>query len=113
LISDLDLGVTVRPVGTDPRNVLAAETADQVVPLLALEHRMKAVIGQADGNTILLGNSFLHPHWDKHDPTHAKSIQLLSCPVCQFVTTPDVAQQMQGRCPQCNSASLQPAMRPD
>lgn len=113
LISDIDLGITARPVGTSPRNVLAAETADQIAPLLALEHRMKAVMGTSDGWSILLGNSFLHPHWDKNDTTHVREIRLMQCQLCQAAVPPDAVQASGGRCPNCGAQALQPGMKPD
>jgi hypothetical protein len=113
LLADIAPGIDARPVGQRPRNVLTAQVADDIAPLVHDEHQMDEVLTDADFWAALLGSAFLHPHWDKDDPRNIRMVQLDQCQLCKGVFSPDQIQQAQNRCPNCGSGALRPAMNPD
>lgn len=113
LLQDVTLGINARPVGQKPVNVITAATVDAIVPLLHDEHGMPDVMALADFWAILIGNAYLHPHWDKDDPANNVTVPLEQCLRCRGVFPPDVIEQARGVCPACGSPALQPAMGPD
>ena len=113
LLSDITPGINCRPVGNEPKNVIAAETADEMAPLIHDEHKMTEQMAFADFWAILLGNAFLHPHWDKDDLSNKLVITLWRCLTCQQILTPDKIVQAGQRCPNCGGVKLQEATSPD
>jgi hypothetical protein len=113
LLSDISPGIDARPVGQQPRNVLTAQVANDIAPLIHDEHQMDLTLVDADYWAALLGSVFLHPHWDKDDPRNIRVIQLDQCQTCQAIVKPDQVQEAQGRCPSCGGGQLRPAMKPD
>jgi hypothetical protein len=112
LMQDITPSVKPSPVGRAPKNVIAAETADEMAPLIHDEHDMDAVLSTADFWSILLGNSYLHPHWDKDDPSQRAQIALWRCNLCQAVVPPDAIVAAGQRCPNCQSQALVQAIDP-
>lgn len=112
ILSDITPGVNARPVGRAPKNVLTAETVDEMGPLIHDEHRMSENMTFADFWAIILGNAYLHPHWDRDDLTHVKHVQLWECATCRAVSPPDAIVQAGQRCPACQSQALKPAIDP-
>lgn len=113
LLSDITPGVNARPVGREPKNVLTAQTVDDIAPLIHDEHEMTDNMNFADFWAILLGNAYLHPYWDKDDFTRAKMVQMWSCATCHQVFDPEQIVQAGQRCPACQSQGLMPATNPD
>lgn len=109
LLSDITPSVNARPVGQKPANVITAETTDEIMPLIHDEHGMTPLMGDADFWAILLGNAYLHPHWDPNDPVNQRTVQLWQCALCQSVVPPDAIVQAGNKCPNCGSPALQPA----
>ncbi len=106
LVQDITPSVKPSPVGRAPKNVIAAETADEMAPLIHLEHGMDDVMATADFWAILIGNAYLHPHWDKDDQSQKKDVPLWKCQLCQAVTPPDAIVAAGQKCPNCQSSAL-------
>ncbi len=113
LLQDVALGVNCRPNGQSPKNVITAETVDALMPLLHQEHDMDTVTMLADFWAILLGNAYLHPHWDKDNPNNVTNVPMWQCLTCQTVVPPDAVIAAGQKCPACGSMALRPAMGPN
>jgi hypothetical protein len=101
MLSNVEPGVRVKPNGQEPKNVLAAQTADDMEPVIYEEHKMQRVFFEADFWAPTLGTVFLHPHWDNDDPNYRVFVQALQCPTCGFQCHPlDVSDGTIRVCPQ-------------
>lgn len=112
LLADITPGISTRPNGRGPKNITAAETVDDIAPLIHDEHDMDTNLWDADYWAVMLGNAFLHPHWDTGEGTKT-AVQLDQCGMCNGVFSPEEIVQNHQRCPNCNSTALSPAMNPD
>ena len=110
VMADITPGATIRPVGGNPKNILAAQTADEALPLIHVEHEMDVTLPDADFWTVLIGNSYLHTIWDPNDRRNLRKVAISQCQLCRQLATPDLLQQTQGRCPSCGSPAMQPAI---
>jgi len=108
LLQDIDLGVTGRPVGRSPLATVTADLVDQFAPLLSDEHNMRTNMGLADFWAILLGNAYLHVHWDRDDPRNDMQVPVLQCRACQSVVPPDAVKAAKGACPTCGMRAVAP-----
>jgi hypothetical protein len=108
LLQDIDLGVTARPIGRDGKAAITADLIDQMAPLLAEEHDMKTLMGEADFWAILLGNAYLHTFWDKDDPRNVTQAPIFQCQSCRTTIPADVVQKSQGTCPTCGLRAVAP-----
>jgi hypothetical protein len=106
MLSAINQNAIVSPVGNRPENIAAAQTADDLEPLLADEHDMDAKWPAADFWTLITGNSYLHPHWDKDDPANFELVDTWACTLCQQVSTPEQIVAAKQRCPSCGSQAL-------
>jgi hypothetical protein len=101
MLSDIEPGVRVRPNGSTPANVLTAQIADDLEPVIYEEHDMQQAFFEADFWAPALGTVFLHPYWNRDDPRNRVFVQALACPVCQFMCHPlDVRDGTVTACPQ-------------
>lgn len=64
IMTAIQLGVTVRPSGSDPANVAAAATADDLAPVLHDAHHMNQNMMESDFWFLVTGNAFLHEFID-------------------------------------------------
>lgn len=102
-------GVSCTPIGNKPKNITAAQTADDLEPIIADEHGMDEVMVEADFWAIVLGTCFLHVFWDKNDMLHTAAVETWKCSICGATSTSDEITQAQQRCPSCGSQALQSA----
>jgi hypothetical protein len=105
----ITLGIATRPAGQDPKNVTTAQTVDAMEPLIAGEHDMEEVFNQADFIATTLGNCYLHPHWDKDDPSNPVEVEMWQCAACQAVSPTDAVVAAGQTCPECHSRILNTA----
>lgn len=82
MLSGIEPSLRVRPNGSEPIDVITAQLADQLEPVLYEEHRMQRRFFEADFWAPALGTVYLHPHWDRDDDTHKVFVQALMCPQC-------------------------------
>ncbi len=104
MFAAVELGSIVRPNGQDPKNVITAEAADALEPLLREEHKMPTVWADADFWLTALGNVILHPWWNPDEGPIAQ-MPAYGCPLCQAEHPPatiDPAGDL--TCPACKAA---------
>jgi hypothetical protein len=113
MFAAVNIGVNVRPTGSDPKNVAVAAIADQLTPLLHEEHLMDEVMNEADFWFIVTGNVFLHTYLERDVKHGVTTIPFEQCMACQEVyPSPDI-QEAGGACPGCGQMAFQPAVGPD
>lgn len=112
MFTSIALSVNVRPNGSDPKNVSAASTADQLSPLLHERHLMGAVMSEFDFWLIATGNAFLHTFMD-YDLKHGELvITAEQCMGCGVVTPSDKLIGAQPVCSECGATDFQQATDP-
>lgn len=112
MFSAIKLGVNVRPNGQAPENVTAANTADELAPLLHEEHQMNAVQNEFDWWLIVTGNAFIHTYME-YDQKHGEIvIPYEQCVQCQNVVPSTELVGAQPVCPTCQGTQFQPAVDP-
>lgn len=113
MFTSIHLGVNVRPIGTDPEDVAAAATADELAPLLHEAHKMDQAMSEFDFWLLATGNAFLHTFVDydmKHGTLFITSEQ---CMTCGNVYESDKLAGAQPVCPDCGGTEFQPALDED
>ena len=112
ILSAIALSTKVRPNGNSSINLLTAQTADDLEPVLQAEHAMKRVMSEGDFWAIYTGNAYFHPCWDKSDFTHRARVAMEQCQLCDAISDPAEIQDAGNTCPACGSKELAPAMDP-
>ena len=110
MFASVNIGVNVRPNGSDPKNVAVAAVADDMGPLLHEEHLMDEVLNESDFWFIVTGNVFLHTYLERDIKHGSKEIPLDQCVTCQATYTPDKIEDAGKACPDCGGVEFQPAM---
>jgi hypothetical protein len=113
MLSGVQTGIAARPLGNTSINVLTAQVADDLEPVIFEEHDMDTILQEMDFWAIVTGNAFAHTLWDPDDRTAKRMVQLDQCQTCGQVSPPEAIIQTGQRCPRCQSAALKPAMGPD
>lgn len=111
IFTAVQLGVNVRPNGTDPKNVAAASTADDLAPLIHEVHHMNDVLMEFDFWLLVCGNAFLQEFVDYDMKYGLVSDPSLTCPACtgEFKTS-EIA-NAGNKCPECaTSTGFTPAL---
>lgn len=112
-LTGVQLGVTVRPAGSNPKDVAAAATADDLAPVLHDAHSMNSTMTEADFWFLVTGNMFLHEFLDydiKYGTTEDPSEQ---CAACQQVYKGSEIANANNACPGCQApaaGNFSPAM---
>lgn len=102
MLSGVEPSARIRPVGSDPKNVITAQLFDELEPVLNEEHRMPNRWFEADFWAPTLGCCWLHPVWDRDDDTHQTFIQAEECSTCGLQLHPlDLDDDDFLGCPQC------------
>ncbi len=108
-----NIGVNIRPSGTDPKNMAVAQLSDELSPLLHEEHQMDEVMNEADFWFIVCGNVFLHTYLDRDAKYGMTVIPFEQCVSCKAIySTPEI-QDKQGVCPDCGANQFIPAVSPE
>lgn len=104
IIQTVTPSARIRPNGNNPVNVITAQLADQLEPVIAEEHRMPARWYEADWWAPAIGTVFLHPCWDRDDPRNQTFVQAMQCPECQYLAHPlDLEEGALPGCPECGT----------
>lgn len=113
MFTSIELSATCRPNGNDPKNISAANTADQLAPVLHDNHDMDQVMNEADFWFLVTGNAFLHTYWD-YDPQYGMiESPVEECVGCGYRASVSEVQGAQPVCPECQGNEFQPAMEED
>jgi hypothetical protein len=114
VFSSVQLGLVARPNGQDPRNVAAAELADDLEPLVAIEHDMKRTTRESDFWLASIHNVFWHVWWDKNSETNGTVvIPHEVCAGCQKAHSPAKLLESDGKCPDCGMGTFTPQQDDD
>lgn len=116
MLSGIEPSLRVRPNGNEPVNVITAQMADELEPVINEEHAMQTRFFEADFWAPALGVAFLHPYWDRDSDRNQEFLQAMQCPTCGFQLHPlDIEEGKVTMCPQDGSTpavAFQPAMDP-
>lgn len=112
MFASVNIGVNVRPNGSDPANVAVAAIADEYAPVLHREHDMDAVLNEHDFWFIVTGNAFLHTFFERDARHGTITIDIEQCVACgQEYSTLELVDAGQV-CPHCGATKFQPAVDP-
>lgn len=112
MFAAVNIGVDVRPIGSDPESVAVAAVASDMGPLLHEEHQMDEVLNEADFWFIVTGNVFLHTYLERDVKHGVTDVPYVQCADCQTINTEDALNK--GACPDCNSPNVtSPAISPE
>jgi hypothetical protein len=107
LFDSVQLGVIVRPVGSDPSNVMTAELADDMGPLIHAEHDMDRQLRLSDFNLTVYGNTFIHPWWDTNPQRGTIVIPHEMCAQCGETFAPGaLTPPTAPTCPKCGGTTF-------
>lgn len=106
MFTSIKLGVNVRPSGSDPRNVSAAATADELAPILHEDHNMNAVMTEFDYWLIATGNAFLHTFVDYDMKYGTISDSIEQCLTCSAEVLSSKIAEAGNKCPECGGISF-------
>jgi hypothetical protein len=110
MFASVNIGVNVRPVGDDPKNIAVAACADEYSPLLHEEHAMDSVMNEHDFWFIVTGNAFLHTYYERDARYGVTEIPYESCVGCGATySTPEIA-EAKNACPDCGGLEFGPAV---
>lgn len=115
MLCGIEPSLRVRPNGSEPKNVITAQMADELEPVLSEEHNMQSRFFEADFWAPALGVAFLHPHWDRDSDIHQEFVHAMQCPQCGFLAHPlDLDEGKIQTCPNCGQpvAAFQPGQDP-
>jgi hypothetical protein len=103
MFASIQLGMSCRPNGSDPKNISVAATCDELAPLLHQNYNMDAVMSEFDWWLIVTGNAFLYTYWD-YDVRHGMlNVPVVECLDCGSRVTEDKLDPKQPGCPDCGS----------
>ena len=106
-LASIDLHCLARAVGNGEQQLVTAEIATDLEPLLKEEHEMSAVQDEADFWFTYTGNYFLFPWYDASaDPRVQPGMECVKCQA----KMPQTPMGMPPVCP-CGSTSFVPSMR--
>lgn len=107
VFSAIKLGVIVRPNGRDQKNIITANTADELQPLIHDEHEMDRTMQASDFWLITCGNAFLKLWHDKDPKWGTQPATVDQCVKCGEQVTPDQMSSMtMPQCPQCGGTEF-------
>lgn len=109
----VQLNVKARPINNDTQSIAAAETADQMAPLIHEEHNMNQVMREADFWLIATGNACLQLSWDLDKRSNRTFIAHEQCTQCGTVLPPQMIVEAQNSCPACGGNQFMQATNPD
>jgi hypothetical protein len=115
MLCGIEPSLRVRPNGSEPKNVVTAQIADELEPVINEEHQMQTRFFEADFWAPALGVAFLHPHWDRDSDTNQEFIQAMQCPQCGFLAHPlDIEDGTLQGCMECGAPAglFQPGVDP-
>ena len=113
MFGSVNIGVNVRPIGADSKNVAVAAVADELSPLLHEIHDMDSVLNESDFWFIVCGNVFLHTYLERDAKHGVTVIPFEQCVACKAIYSTDAIQEKGNTCPDCGAADFIPAMSPE
>lgn len=102
----VQLGTTIRPNGSDPKNATTAETADKMEAPIRADHDIERVFRTGDFWNVLTGNYFLYVWMDRENAEGSFLSQYERCLACNEVVPPATIDENNGACPACRSTAF-------
>lgn len=109
----INYGSTARPIGSDPKNVLAASVADDYLPVLYADHGMDQVMNEFDFWMLLTGNAWLHTCVDYDRKNGVTRILHETCVSCGQDFPENLIAESRGSCPNCQGTMFEPTVDPE
>ena len=109
VFQSVTLGVSCRPEGSDPKDIMAAETANRYEAPLRTDHEWTRVQDDADWWLGALGNVALFTWWDYSGNSASKFVPYEKCLGCGEVHSPLEIQDAGNVCPDCQSPMFEDA----
>lgn len=110
MFSGVNIGASVRPNGSDPKNIAVAAVADDYNPVLHEVHRMDSVMNESDYWFITTGNTFIHTYVE-YDAKHGYDTDPFEqCTACGTVYPSSEIAKAQNVCPGCGNPTFEPAV---
>jgi hypothetical protein len=103
MFTSVNIGVNVRPNGSDPKNVAVAAIADEYGPVLHEDHAMEEVMDEADFWFIATGNVFLHTYLERDGKHGFDEITFESCLGCGETYESPAIHEAKNACPGCGA----------
>lgn len=110
ILTAVQLGVTVRPSGSNPANVAAAATADDLAPVVHDAHFMNQNMMESDFWFLVTGNCFLHEFVDYDIKYGTMQDPSETCTACGETFKGSEIADAGNVCPSCGAAAFQPAI---
>lgn len=110
VFGSVQLSVACKPVGTNPKDVAAAETAGKYENPMREDHDMERVELESDFHVIATGNAFWHLWWDQNGGTGFTFVPYEQCATCTKVSTPLEIKTAGDVCPECGQAVFEQAV---
>lgn len=106
----IDYGTNARPLGDDPKNVIMADVADDLAPILHEDYKMDQVMSEFDFWLLVCGNAWLHTYVAKDIKYGQVNDAHQTCVGCQQETTDSAIAEAGQKCPTCGQDQFQPTM---
>lgn len=110
VFGSVSLSVACKPIGGNPKDVQAAETANKYESPLRVEHDMETVELEGDFWLITLGNVFWHMWWDLQSCGTYTFIAYEQCLTCTKVSSPIEIKTAGHTCPECGNNTFEAAV---
>ena len=101
MFTSIQLGVTCRPNGNDPKNISVAATSDELAPLIHMNYNMAKVMQEFDWWLCVTGNAFLYTYWDRDIRYGTVEVKVFECDSCGHRATEDQMDPETDGCPEC------------
>lgn len=101
MLAAIDPDAIARPNGTDPKNVLTAQTADELQTSIKDDHEIAERFWDADWWAAALGTVYLFVFHDPEDESQKEWIDYLQCGTCGEVSHPLDVDDLDGACFVC------------
>jgi hypothetical protein len=106
MFTAVDIGVNVRPNGSDPKNIAVASIAEDYSPVLHNEHDMDTVLNEADYWFIGTGSVALHTFLERDAKHGYDDIGFSLCLKCSTISRDDKIGENKNACPSCQSVGM-------
>ena len=110
MFASVEIGATVRPNGTDPKNVAVASLCDDLHPILHKEHLMDEVMAEFDYWFIVCGWACVHTYYDRDVKYGTIDVAQEQCLGCDRVVGEDKIAEAGQVCPTCGGTEFVPAV---
>lgn len=112
MLAGIDPDAIARPNGQDPKNILTAQTADEIQPSIKEDHEIVERFWDADWWAATLGTTYFFVYWDADDPSHREWVTYQQCVQCQQILHPLDVDDLDGQCGFCGGRDFAEALDP-